>query len=203
MIGKLYSILSSYQVISKAPYRLVPAELMELKAQLEGMIEKEFIRLSHSPWGAPILFFKKKDGSLRLCIYYKESNKVTIKNKYPLPRIDELFDQLAGSMVFPKIDLRSGYHPLKVKDEDISKTVLRTRYGHYEFLVKLFRLTNALVAFMDLMNRIFHDYLHKFVIMFIDDMIYSKSSKQEMQLCLALERLQVEKLFAKFSKCEF
>ena len=116
--------------ISRAPYRLAPAELKELKVQLEEMIEKGFIRPSHSPWGAPVLFVKKKDGSLRLCIDYRGLNKVTIKNKYPLPRIDDLFDQLAGSRVFSRIDLRSGYHQLKVRAEDIPKTAFRTRYGH-------------------------------------------------------------------------
>ena len=191
--------------ISRAAYRLAPAELKELKAQLEDLIEKGFIRPSHSPWGAPVLFVKKKDGSLRLCIDYRELNKVTIKNKYPLPRIDDLFDQLAGSKVFSKIDLRSGYHQLKVKEEDIPKTAFRTRYGHYEFLVMSFRLTNAPAAFMDLMNRVFHDYLDKFIIVFIDDiLVYSKSSEDhETHLRLALERLQSEKLYAKFSKCEF
>ena len=169
------------------------------------MIEKGFIRPSHSPWGAPVLFVKKKDGSLRLCIDYRGLNKVTIKNKYPLPRIDDLFDQLAGSRVFSRIDLRSGYHQLKVRAEDIPKTAFRTRYGHYEFLVMSFGLTNAPAAFMELMNRVFHDYLDKFIIVFIDDiLVYSKTREDhETHLRLALERLQSEKLYAKFSKCEF
>ena len=191
--------------ISRAPYRLAPAELKEIKVQLEDMIEKGFIRPSHLPWGAPVLFVKKKDGSLRLCIDYKGLNKVTIKNKYPLPRIDDLFDQLAGSRVFSRIDLRSGYHQLKVRAEDIPKTAFRTRYGHYEFLVMSFGLTNAPAAFMELMNRVFHDYLDKFIIVFIDDiLVYSKTREDhETHLRLALERLQSEKLYAKFSKCEF
>ena len=145
--------------ISKAPYRMAPSELKELKVQLQELLDKGFIRPSFSPWGAPVLFVKKKDGTLRLCIDYRELNKVTIKNKYPLPRIDDLFDQLQGASVFSKIDLRSGYHQLKIKAEDIQKTAFRTRYGHYEFLVMPFGLTNALGAFMDLMNRVFKDYL--------------------------------------------
>ena len=131
------------------------SELKELKTQFQELLDKNFIRPSTSPWGAPVLFVKKKDGSLRLCIDYRELNKVTIKNKYPLPRIDDLFDQLQGAQVFSKIDLRSGYHQLKVRTEDIEKTVFRTRYGHYEFLVMPFGMTNAPAAFMDLMNRVF------------------------------------------------
>ena len=138
-----------------------------------------------------MLFVKKKDGSLRLCIDYRGLNKVTIKNKYPLPRIDDLFDQLAGSRVFSRIDLRSGYHQLKVRAEDIPKTAFRTRYGHYKFLVMSFGLTNAPAAFMELMNRVFHDYLDKFIIVSIDDiLVYSKTRKDhETYLRLVLERL--------------
>nr|CAD1840547.1 unnamed protein product [Ananas comosus var. bracteatus] len=140
--------------ILKAPYRMAPAELKELRAQLQYLLDKGFIRPSVSPWGAPVLFVKKKDGSLPLCVDYRELNKVTIKNKYPLPRIDELFDQLQGSCVYSKIDLQSGYHQLKIKPEDVSKTTLRTRYGRYEFTVMPFGLTNAPTAFMDLKNRV-------------------------------------------------
>jgi hypothetical protein len=125
---------------------------LKLKEQLQELLDKGFIRPSISPWGAPVLFVKKKDESMRLCIDYRELNKVTVKNKYPLPRIDDLFDQLQGSQVFSKIDLRSGYHQLKVKEEDVQKTAFRTRYGHYEFLVMSFGLTNAPAAFMDMMN---------------------------------------------------
>ena len=141
--------------ISIPPYRMAPAELRELKAQLEELLSKGFIWPSISPWGAPVLFVKKKDGSLRLCIDYRQMNKVTIRNQYPLPRIDELFDQLQGSRVYSKIDLRSGYHQLRVQEGDVPKTAFRTRYGHYEFLVMSFGLTNASAAFMDLMNRVF------------------------------------------------
>ena len=147
------------QPISKSPYRMAPTELKELKEQLEDLMKKEFIRPSISPWGAPVLFVWKKDGTLRLCIDYRELNRITIKNKYPLPRIEDLFDQLSGAMVFSKIDLRSGYHQLKIKREDISKIVFRTRYGHYKFTVMPFGLTNAPAAFMDLMNRVFRPYI--------------------------------------------
>ena len=129
--------------ISKAPYRMAPPEMSELKTQLQDLFDKGYIRPSASPWGAPVLFVKKKDGSMRLCIDYRELNNVTIKNKYPLPRIDDLFDQLNGASVFSKIDLRSGYHQLRVAEKDIPKTAFRTRYGHYEFTVMPFGLTNA------------------------------------------------------------
>ncbi|GJW63224.1 putative reverse transcriptase domain-containing protein [Tanacetum coccineum] len=129
--------------VARAPYRLAPSEMKELADQLQELSDKGFIRPSSSPWGAPVLFVKKKDGSLRMCIDYRELNKLTVKNRYPLPRIDDLFDQLQGSSVYSKIDLRSGYHQLKVREEDISKTAFRTRYGHYEFQVMPFGLTNA------------------------------------------------------------
>ncbi|OAY81215.1 Transposon Ty3-G Gag-Pol polyprotein [Ananas comosus] len=191
--------------ISKAPYRMAPAELKELKAQLQDLLDKGFIRPSVSPWGAPVLFVKKKDGSLRLCVDYREINKVTIKNKYPLPRIDDLFDQLQGSKVYSKIDLQSGYHQLKIKPEDVSKTAFRTRYGHYEFTVMPFGLTNAPAAFMDLMNRVFKPYLNRFVVVFIDDiLIYSRSDEEhENHLRVVLQVLREKELFAKLKKCEF
>ena len=141
--------------ISIPPFRMAPAELRELKAQLEELLSKGFIRPSISPWGAPILFVKNKDGSLQLCIDYRQLNRVTIRNQYPLPRIDELFDQLQGSRVYSKIDLRLGYHQLRVQESDVPKTAFKTRYGHYEFLVMPFGLTNAPTVFMDLMNRVF------------------------------------------------
>ncbi|GJX91946.1 putative nucleotidyltransferase, ribonuclease H [Tanacetum coccineum] len=174
-------LIPGAEPISKAPYRMAPVELKELKEQLQEMLENGFIRPSVSPWGAPVLFVKKKDGSMRLCIDYRELNRITIRNRYPLPRID-LFDQLQGAKYFSKIDLRSGYHQLRVREQDISKTAFRTRYGHYEFLVMPFGLTNAPAVFMDLMNRIFHEYLDKFVIVFIDDiLVYSKSEEEHEQ----------------------
>ncbi|GJU34081.1 reverse transcriptase domain-containing protein [Tanacetum coccineum] len=179
--------------------------MQELSGQLQELQDKGFIRPSHSPWGAPVLFVKKKDGSLRMCIDYRELNKLTVKNRYPLPRIDDLFDQLQGSRFFSKIDLRSGYHQLRVHEDDIPKTAFRTRYGHFEFTVMPFGLTNAPAVFMDLMNRVCKPYLDKFVIVFIDDiLIYSKTKEDhEVHLGLVLELLRKEKLYAKFSKCEF
>nr|GFB96299.1 putative reverse transcriptase domain-containing protein [Tanacetum cinerariifolium] len=138
--GTITEVPPGAEPISKAPYRMAPVELKELKDQLQGLLERGFIRPSVSPWGAPVLFVKKKDGSMRLCVDYHELNKITIRNRYPLPRIDDLFDQLQGAMHFSKIDLRSGYHQLCVKEQDISKTAFRTRYGHYEFLVMPFGL---------------------------------------------------------------
>ncbi|KAL0539660.1 hypothetical protein IC582_023876 [Cucumis melo] len=191
--------------ISRAPYRMAPAELKELKVQLQELLDKGFIRPSVSPWGVPVLFVKKKDGSMRLCIDYRELNKVTVKNRYPLPRIDDLFDQLQGATVFSKIDLRSGYHQLRIKDEDVPKTAFRSRYGHYEFIVMSFGLTNAPAVFMDLMNRVFREFLDTFVIVIIDDiLIYSKTeAEHEEHLRMVLQTLRDNKLYAKFSKCEF
>ncbi|GJT88390.1 putative reverse transcriptase domain-containing protein [Tanacetum coccineum] len=191
--------------VARAPYRLAPSEMKELSEQLQELSDKGFIRPSSSPWGAPVLFVKKKDGSFRMCIDYRELNKLTVKNRYPLPRIDDLFDQLQGSSVYSKIDLRSGYHQLRVREEDIPKTAFRTRYGHYEFQVMPFGLTNAPAVFMDLMNQVCKPYLDKFVIVFIDDiLIYSKNKQEHKEhLKLILELLKKEELYAKFSKCEF
>ncbi|GJW84707.1 putative reverse transcriptase domain-containing protein, partial [Tanacetum coccineum] len=180
--------------VARAPYRLAPLELQELSTQLQELSDKGFIRPSSSPWGAPVLFVKKKDGSFRMCIDYRELNKLTVKNRYPLPRIDDLFDQLQGSRVFSKIDMRSGYHQIRVREEDIPKTAFRTRYGHYEFQVMPFGLTNAPTIFMDLMNRVCKPYLDKFVIVFIDDiLVYSKSEEEHAEhLKLILELLKKE-----------
>ncbi|KAJ0641390.1 putative nucleotidyltransferase, Ribonuclease H [Helianthus annuus] len=191
--------------VAKAPYRLAPTEMKELMTQLQELLDKGFIKPSVSPWGAPVLFVKKKDGSMRMCIDYRELNKLTVKNRYPLPRIDDLFDQLQGASWFSKIDLRSGYHQLRVREEDVPKTAFRTRYGHYEFLVMSFGLTNAPAAFMDLMNRVCRHMLDKYVIVFIDDiLIYSRSEAEHAShLRDVLETLRKEKLYAKFSKCAF
>ncbi|GKC46433.1 putative reverse transcriptase domain-containing protein [Tanacetum coccineum] len=183
----------------------LPPVRQELSNQLQELADRGFIRPSTSPWGAPVLLVKKKDGSFRMCIDYQELNKLTVKNRYPLPRIDYLFDQLQGSSVYLKIDLRSGYHQLRVRDEDIPKTAFRTRYGHYEFQVMPFGLTNAPAVFMDLMNRVRKPYLDKFVIVFIDDiLIYSRNEEEHTKhLRIILELLRKEKLYAKFSKCDF
>nr|GEW13177.1 putative reverse transcriptase domain-containing protein [Tanacetum cinerariifolium] len=169
-------------LVAKSPYRLAPSELEELSGQLKELQGKGFIRPGSSPWGAPVLFVKKKNGSFRMCIDYRELNKLTIKNRYPLPRIDDLFDRLQGSQFFSKIDLRSGYHQLRVHEDDIPKTAFRTRYGHFEFTVMPFGLTNAPAVFIDLMNRVCRPYLDKFVIVFIDDiLIYSKTQKEHVE----------------------
>ncbi|GJR83648.1 putative reverse transcriptase domain-containing protein [Tanacetum coccineum] len=187
-------LVSGAAPVARAPYRLAPSEMKELSEQLKELSDKGFIRPSSSPWGAPVLFVKKKDGSFRMCIDYRELNKLTVKNRYPLPRIDDLFDQLQGSSVYSKIDLRSGYHQLRVREEDIPKTAFRTRYGHYEFQVMSFGLTNAPAVFMDLMNRVCKPYLDKFVIVFIDDiLIYSKNKQEhEEHLKQILELLKKE-----------
>ncbi|GJS79664.1 putative reverse transcriptase domain-containing protein [Tanacetum coccineum] len=161
--------------VARAPYRLAPSEMKELSEQLQELSDKGFIRPSSSPWGAPVLFVKKKDGSFRMCIDYQELNKLTMKNRYPLSRIDDLFDQLQGSSVYSKIDLRSGYHQLRVREEDVPKMAFRTRYGHYEFQVMPFGLTNA----------------------------PANKKEHEEHLKAILELLKKEELYAKFSKCEF
>ena len=181
------------------------AELNELKVQIEELLSEGFVKTSTSPWGAPVLFVKKKHGSLRLCIDCRQLNKVTIQNQYPLPRIDDLFDQLQGAKVFSKIDLRSGYHQSKLRREDVPKIAFRTRYGNYEFLVIPFGLTNAPEAFMDLVNRIFGPYLDKFVIVFINDILVYSSSKEKHaeHVRIVLQTLKEHQLYAKFIKCQF
>ncbi|WVZ76131.1 LOW QUALITY PROTEIN: hypothetical protein U9M48_024129 [Paspalum notatum var. saurae] len=190
--------------VSRRPYRMAPNELKELK--LQEQLVKGFIRLSSSPWGCPALFVEKKDqGGKRLCVDYWLLNAVTIKNKYPLPHIDILFNQLAEAKVFSKTDLRSSYYQIKIREEDIPKTVFSIRYGLYEYLVMSFGLTNALAFFMYMMNLVFMNELDKFEVVFIDDiLIYSKSEKEhEEHLRIVLNRLREHKLYAKFSKCAF
>ena len=187
------------------PHRMTPVELQELRVQLQELLDKGFIRPSTSPWGASVLIAKKRGKTLRLCIGYRQLDRVTIKNRYPLLRIDDLFDQLRGARVYSKIDLRTGYHQLRVRETDVPKTTFRTRYGHFEFTVMPFGLTNALAAFMDLMHRMFQPYLDHFVVIFVDDnLIYSQSEwEHEYHLRIVLQLLRDHQLYAKFSKCEF
>jgi hypothetical protein len=183
-----------------------PGELAELKKQLEELLKKGFIWPSKSKWGCPALFVKKKkEGTLRMCVDYRPLNAVTIKNKYLLPHIDLLFDQLAKARVFSKIDLRSGYHQIRIRPQDIPKIAFSTRYRLYEYLVMSFGLTNAPAYFMYLMNMIFMPELDKFVVVFIDDiLVYSENEKDhEEHLRIVLIRLRDHKLYAKFSKCKF
>jgi hypothetical protein len=191
--------------ISKRPYWMPPAELAELKKQLQELLDKGFIRPSTLPWGCPTLFVKKKDESLRLFIDYRPLNAVTIKNKYPLPCIDVVFDQLVWAKVFSKIDLRSGYHQIKIRASDIPKTAFSTRYGLYEYLVMSFGLTNAPAYFMYLMNSVFMPELDKFVVVFIDDiLVYSKNEEEHVgHLHVVLQHLREHHLYAKLSKCDF
>ena len=166
------------------------------------LLDKGFIRPSTSPWAAPVLFAKKKDKTLRLCIDYRHLNRVTIKNWYPLPRIDDLFDQFRGAQVYSKIDIRTGYHQPRVRETNILKTAFRTRYGHFEFTVMPFGLTNAPAAFMDLMHRVFQPYLDQFVMVFMDDiLIYSQSEREhEGHLRIVLQLVRDHQLYAKSSK---
>jgi RNase H-like domain found in reverse transcriptase/Reverse transcriptase (RNA-dependent DNA polymerase)/Integrase zinc binding domain/Chromo (CHRromatin Organisation MOdifier) domain/Retroviral aspartyl protease len=189
---------------NRPTYRMSPTELDELKKQLDELSKAGFIQPSKSPFGAPILFVKKKDGTMRMCIDYRALNGITIKNSYPLPRIDELFDRLHGAKVFSKIDLRSGYHQIRISDEDVPKTAFRSRYGHFEFLVLPFGLTNAPATFMHLMHSIFRPFLDQFALVFLDDiLIYSKDMAEHKQhVRQVLELLRKNKLFAKESKCE-
>jgi len=176
-----------------------------LKNQLKELLDKGFIRPSLSEWGCPVLFVKKKDQSLCMCVDYRPLNAVTIKNKYPLPRIDILFDQLSRARVFSKIDLRSGYHQIKIRLQDIPKTSFSTRYGLYEYLVMSFGLANAPAYFMYLINSVFMPELDKFVVVFIDDiLVYSENEQDHAEhLRVMLTRLREHQLYAKFSKCEF
>ena len=165
--------------ISMTPHRMAPVKLQELKVQIHDLLDRGFIRPSTSPWGASVLFAKKKDKTLRLCIDYRQLNRVTIKNRYPLPMIDDLFDRLRGAQVYSKIDRCTCYHQLRVREADIPKTAFRTRYGHFEFTMMPFRLTNAPTAFMDLMNRVFQPYLDQFVVIFVNDIFFYSQSEEE------------------------
>jgi hypothetical protein len=191
--------------IYKTPYRMATPELVELKEHIKGLLEKWFIHPSSSPWGAPMIFVSKKDGTQGLWVDYHALNEVTVRNKYPLPRIDDLFDQLRGACVFSKINLRLGYHQLKIWECDIPKTAFILRYGLYGYMVMPFGLTNASAYFIYLMNKVFMEYLDKFIVVFINDiLVYSRSEEEhEHHLCLALQKLREHRLYAKLSKCEF
>jgi Reverse transcriptase (RNA-dependent DNA polymerase)/RNase H-like domain found in reverse transcriptase/Integrase zinc binding domain/Retroviral aspartyl protease/Chromo (CHRromatin Organisation MOdifier) domain len=198
-------VLPGSEPPSRATYKMSPNELDELKKIIQELLEHGFIQPSMSPYGAPVLFVKKKDGSIRMCVDYRALNKITVKNKYPLPRIDELLDRLKGAKYFSKIDLRSGYHQVRIDEADVPKTAFRTRYGHFEFLVLPFGLTNAPATFMHMMQSIFRKYLDDFVIVFLDDiLIYSKTFEEhEKHVEQVLKLLRENKLYAKESKCEF
>ncbi|WVZ89997.1 hypothetical protein U9M48_036335, partial [Paspalum notatum var. saurae] len=201
----LIELLPSTAPIAKRQYRVAPKEQVLITENIDELLGKGFIQPSSSPWAFPVLFVDKKYGTRRMCLDYRALNDVTIKNKYPLPRIDDLFDQLQGACVFSKIDLRSGYHQLKIRPSDIPKTAFITRFGLYEYTVMSFGLTNAPAYFMNLMNKVFMEYLEKFVVVFIDDiLIYSKMEEEhEEHLRLVLQKLREHKLYAKLSKCEF
>ena len=194
---------------STPPYRPVirmsPAELEEARKQIAEFIKKTHVRASKSPYSAPAIFVKKKDGSLRMCIDYRALNNQTIKDRYPMPRIDELLDQLIGAKVFTKLDLRSGYHQFRVAEQDIEKTAFRTKDGHYEFTVMPFGLTNAPATFQRLMNDVFREFTDKFVVVYMDDiLIYSKTpAEHEQHLHMVMQLLRKEKLYCKKSKCSF
>jgi hypothetical protein len=200
----LIELLHRTPPISKRTYRMPINELVELKKQINELQAKGFIRPSSSPRGAPVLFVEK-DGTQWMCIDYCSLNEVTIKNMYPLPRIEDLFDQMKGAGVFSKIDLRSGYNQLRIQESDIPKTAFRTRYGLYEYTVMSFSLTNAPAYFTYLMNKVFMEYLDKFVVVFIDNiLIFSKTEEEyKKHLRLVLEKLRSNQLYAKLSKCEF
>jgi hypothetical protein len=191
--------------IFKRPYRMAANQLAEFKEQLQELLDEGYIHPSASPWGALVIFVLKKDGMQRMCVDYRSLNEVTIKNKYPLPRIDDLFDQLKGACVFSKIDLRSGYHQLKIRATDIPKIAFITRYGLYEYTVMSFGLTNAPSYFIYLMNKVFMEYLDKFVVVFIDDiLIFSKNEEDhDEHLRVVLQKLRENQLYAKLSQCEF
>jgi hypothetical protein len=195
----------STALISRRSYKMTPKELAKLKIQLKELLDKGYIHSSSSHWGCPALFVKKKDRSLRLCVDYGPLNAITIKNKYPLSRIDILFDQLAGAKVFSKVDLHSSYHQIKIHSDDVPKIAFSTRYGLYEYLVMSFGLTNAPAHFMYLMNSVFMPKLDKFVTVFIDDiLVYSKNEEEhEQHLYIFMQRLRDHQLYTKFSKCAF
>ncbi|XP_060673257.1 uncharacterized protein LOC125420382 [Ziziphus jujuba] len=190
---------------AKAPYRMAPPELAELRKQLEELLEAGFLRPSKAPYGAPVLFQKKKDGTLRLCVDYRALNKVTVRNKYPIPLIADLFDQLSEAKFFTKLDLRSGYYQVRIAEGDEEKITCVTRYGAFEFLVMPFGLTNAPATFCTLMNQVFRDFLHKFVVVYLDDIVIFNPTLEEHveHIRMVLQRLRENQLFVKKEKCAF
>jgi hypothetical protein len=201
----LIELLLGTPPILKRSYMMPMNELVELKKQIAELQAKGFIRPSSSPWGVPVLFVEKKDGTQRMCVDYHSLNKVVIKNKYHLPRIEDLFDQMKGASVFSKIDLRSGYHQLRIRQLDIPMTTFHKRYGLYEYTVMSFGLTNAPAYFMYLMNKVFMEYLEKFVVVFTDNILvyFETEEEHEKHLRSVLEKLRANQLYAKFSKYEF
>lgn len=196
---------SGTQPVFRPMYRLSQAETAEVKRQLEELLAKGLIEPSTSPYGAPVLFVQKKDGSLRMCIDFRALNKHTIKNRYPLPRIDDLLDQLRGAKVFSSLDLQSGYHQIRITEEDVPKTAFRTPFGHYQFKVLCFGLTNAPATFQHAMNSAFRGLLGKFVLVYLDDiLVFSKNEQEHVEhLRQVLDILRQQKYYAKMSKCEF
>jgi hypothetical protein len=200
-----FNLKPGTELMTRMPYQMSTPELQELKMQLKELLEIGIIRPSVSPWGAHVTFIQMNDGSGRLCIDYHQLNKETIKNQYLLPRIDYMFDQMKGAMMFLKIELRSGYHKLQIKEDEIPKTSFKTSFGHYKFIVLPFGLTNAPRVFMSLMNQVFHEYLDKFIQVFIDYiLIYSQMMGEHGEhLCMVLQCLQDNKPYGKLSKCSF
>jgi transposase InsO family protein len=204
-VGHTIKLVPGATPLFRKSYRMTPAERAEVQAQLQDLLARGLIEASSSPYGAPVLFVQKKDGSLRMCIDYRQLNKVTVRDRYPLPRIDELLDQLAHCTVFSSLDLESGYHQIRIAPEDVDKTAFTTPFGHYQFRVLCFGLTNAPATFQRVMNRIFGPYLGKFVLVYLDDILVMSRTPEEhaRHLRLVLGLLRQHQLYAKLSKCEF
>ena len=205
MIDHEIEVVPGSEPPHKSPYRLSNAEMEELRNQVETLLEQGWIRPSLSPYGAPVIFVPKKNGQWRMCIDYRALNKITVKNRYPLPRIEELLDRLHGARYFSKIDLHSGYHQIRVREADIAKTAFVTRYGSFEYLVMPFGLCNAPATFQRIMNTILRDGLDKFVLVFLDDILIFSRTKEEHErhIRTILERLRIEKFFGRLKKCDF
>jgi hypothetical protein len=204
-VDHVIKLMPGVAPLAKGPYRMSHEELKELKVQLEELLTKGYIKPNKSPYGALVLFVHKKDGTLRMCVDYRALNKATVKNRYPLLRIDDLFDCLSGTKVFSGINLRSGYYQIQIAKGDKEKTACRTRYGSYEFFVMPFGLTNAPTTFCTLMNDIFWEWLDDFVVVYIDDILIYHGSLEEHaeHLRKVFQRLMENKLYAKLEKCEF